>query len=430
MSVAASVVERSLVRRKRPAVTGAWLLSGAMLVSGVLAYGFHVLAARTLGPGAYGRIAALWAAVFLVAVVLFRPLEQTLARAIADRQARGEEVRNVVRTVVSISAIVAAVGAVAIVLGWDTIKGRLFDGSNFLTAALLGGIVAYGFAYVCRGLFGGVRWFNGYGVGLVADAVARVAIAIPLVIVASQNLAAAAIVGAGIAGAVVPLWLGRRRLDGSFAGGTPADFRVQSALRFAAPATVIAASDQLLVNGAPLLVLLGGAGGTKTAGVVFAATMLVRAPVYVFQGLAASLLPNLTHLQAKEELEQFRRAIVRVVGFLLLAGAAIVVATATAGSGAMALYGSGFYASRGNLVLLAVGVAFYLSAATLSQALLSLDAAKPAAVAWTIAAITFVGGYAVFGGSDLTRVSVSFALATLTGAVALGLILLARIRRT
>jgi hypothetical protein len=31
---------------------------------------------------------------------------------------------------------------------------------------------------------------------------------------------------------------------------------------------------------------------------VFAATMIVRAPVYVFQGLAASLLANLTHLNA------------------------------------------------------------------------------------------------------------------------------------
>ena len=55
----------------------------------------------------------------------------------------------------------------------------------------------------------------------------------------------------------------------------------------------------MLVNGGPLLVA-GEAGrhATTAAGLVFAATMIVRAPVYVFQGLAASLLANLTHLNA------------------------------------------------------------------------------------------------------------------------------------
>ena len=61
----------------------------------------------------------------------------------------------------------------------------------------------------------------------------------------------------------------------------------------------MAGADQLFVNGGPLLVVVaGGPGATRAAGIVFAATMLVRAPVYVFQGLAAALLPNLTHLQA------------------------------------------------------------------------------------------------------------------------------------
>ena len=44
---------------------------------------------------------------------------------------------------------------------------------------------------------------------------------------------------------------------------------------------------------------LPASGGSRSeVGVVFAATMLVRAPVYVFQGFAASLLPNLTVFRA------------------------------------------------------------------------------------------------------------------------------------
>src|SRR5262249_20631038 len=98
---AAVYAEPAVVTRERPepALAGAWLLSAAMVGSGALTYGFHVLAARSLGPHAYGQIAVLWAAMFLGAVVLFRPLEQTASRAIADRLARGEEVRTVLRSV-------------------------------------------------------------------------------------------------------------------------------------------------------------------------------------------------------------------------------------------------------------------------------------------------------------------------------------------
>src|SRR5205085_11900400 len=64
-------------RARTRTVSGAALVSGATLLSGVLTYAFHVIAARTLGPEGYGRIAVLWAAMFLGAVVLYRPLEQT-----------------------------------------------------------------------------------------------------------------------------------------------------------------------------------------------------------------------------------------------------------------------------------------------------------------------------------------------------------------
>ena len=54
------------------------LLSIGTLASGVLAYAFNVLAARSLGPEVYGAVGALWAGMFLLAVLLFRPVEQTV----------------------------------------------------------------------------------------------------------------------------------------------------------------------------------------------------------------------------------------------------------------------------------------------------------------------------------------------------------------
>ena len=88
-----------------------------------------------------------------------------------------------------------------------------------LVLALFPGIVAYGAAYVVRGLLGGVRWFEGYGIGLVADSVVRLLVAVPLLVVASSDLAAAAIVAAGVAGAPVPLAWDVGGFDGSAAAG-------------------------------------------------------------------------------------------------------------------------------------------------------------------------------------------------------------------
>jgi O-antigen/teichoic acid export membrane protein len=420
---AAAIVERRAIAapsRRRP-TAGAALLSGAMVVSGVLTYAFHVLAARTLGPGAYGQIAVLWGTMFLAAIVLFRPLEQTTSRTIADRLARGEEARTVLRSVVLIGASALLAIVVGGVVAWRPLTDGIFAGDTTMTALLLAGTVAYGVAYVIRGIVGGIRWFKGYGLGLIADALARLLVAAPLVLVASKAMAAAALLAAGLANAIVPLYIGRRYIRQGLQGGPAPRFRVGTALAFAVPTCIIAASDQVLVNGAPLLVILASHGHRiESAGVIFAATMLVRAPVYVFTGLAASLLPNLTLLQTTNRGRRFRGVVVRMVAVLLAIGAAIVAGTAAVGPELMRiLYGPAFDAGRTELVLLAVGVSCYLAAGTFSQGLLALDRASYAAFGWGIAAIAFVAEFFILGGSELMRISLAFSTGMLGGAVLL-----------
>jgi O-antigen/teichoic acid export membrane protein len=407
--------------RRLPAVRGTWLLSSAMVASGILTYLFHVLAARSLGPTAYGQIAVLWGAMFLIAIVLFRPVEQTASRSLAARLARGEDGRSVARATGLMAVILVVLAGVAIAVGWTTLTNRLFLGDNWMTAMLCAGVVAYALSYLVRGFLGGTRWFAGYSLGLMADAVARIIVAVPLILVASKLVAASAIVAAGVAGALVPLVLGRRRLAPVVRPGEGPPFRLREGLAYAGPATAIAASDQLFVNGGPLFVIAaGGPGASRSAGIVFAATMLVRAPVYVFQGLAAALLPNLTHLQATDGLARFRSAVLRVAGFMLACGACLVVLMLLIGPQLMrGLYGSGFEVVRGELVMLAVGIGLYLAASTASQALLALDEGSRAATAWVISAAVFVLLFVLIPGSDLARVATAF-----TGATFLALILL------
>ena len=118
----------------------------------------------------------------------------------------------------------------------------------------------------------------------------------------------------------------------------------------------------------------------------------------------------------------------RTARFLLASGAAIVLGAALFGPEAMrVLYGAGFDAGRTELGLLGAGVGFYLAASTCSQALLALDSARRAAVAWSGTAAIFVGVYALAPGGALTRISVAFAVAAFADLAALAVMLTRRL---
>jgi O-antigen/teichoic acid export membrane protein len=427
-ALAGERVVPATTRVRRQALSGTVLLPAATAVSGVLTYAFLVIAARALGPAAYGRIGVLWAAMFIVAIVVFRPLEQVVSRSMSDRLARDVEVGSVLKTAALLGIAALVVIGAASAAAWPLLERKLFGGDALLTALLVVGVALYGAEYLVRGVLGGTRWFAGYGIGLVADAGTRLLIALPLLFVASRTVAACAVVGAGLGGALIPLAFGRKKLDVLRRPAQGAPFRLRAAAGFAAPAGIVAAADQLLVNGGPLLVLAGGAS-SSTVGVVFAATMLVRAPVYVFQGLAAALLPNFTHLHASNDGRRLRRALAWVSAALLVVGGLVAAGGAIFGEAAMrALYGGQYSAPARDLTLLCGSIGLYLMAGTFSQALLATDRASAAAIAWLAAAAVFVGGYAVFPGEQLFRVALAFAIATLTASVLSGAAFLVRTR--
>jgi O-antigen/teichoic acid export membrane protein len=431
MSTHAATVEvEAVAKPRRLELTGAGLLSGAMAGAGLLAYAFHILAARTLTTSDYGQVAVLWGALFIGVVVLFRPLEQTTARSVADRLTRGEEAATVLRSVAIVYLCVLAALAVATALAWGTITDRLFLGDNFMTAMLIVGIAGYGVQYVGRGILGGLRWFHGLSGIHIGDGVIRLAAALPLVAIASKEVAAVALAVAGIGGALAPLWHGRRRIAGLREGADDERFHLRAALGFALPASVIAGSDQLLVNGAPLLVIgAGGAEASKAAAVVFAATMLVRVPVFLFSGVAGSILPNLTRLNAADDHARFVSTVRRVCVVFAGATIGIVVAAAVFGpTGMRLLYGSEYTAPAADLALLGLGAGCYLAAATISQALLALARGVQAAVAWTASAALFVAVYVLAGGAELHRISLAIAVAMTVDALLLAVVFARRTR--
>jgi O-antigen/teichoic acid export membrane protein len=404
------------------------LLSAGTIGSGLLAYAFNVLAARALGPEAFAAVGALWAGMFLIAVLLFRPLEQTVSRTVADLVARGADARSAVRTTAWLGGGVAVAACLACVAAWGPLTDGLFGGRPELTIALVAGLAGYALSYFARGLAGGVRWFGGYGLVLLADGGIRLIVALPLLLWASTTLAGIAIAAAAVGGALAPL-LSRDRGALLKVGGDVVSepFKFGAAARFAAPAAVMAGCEQILLSGGPLIVLIrGGNGAAATAGVLFAAALLVRAPVFLFQGVAASLLANFTTYRAQGDHARLHAATVKVA--MICAGVAVLGAVGALIAGPFAmdiLYGAGFEATRGDLALLSLGIGGFLAASTFSQALLASDEAGAAAWRWALATIVFVILELTLPGAAFTRVAVGFAVA----GVLVGLLLAARVWR-
>lgn len=405
------------------------LLSIGTVASGLLAYAFNVVAARALGPEAFAAIGALWAGMFLIAVLLFRPLEQTVARAVADHVARGTDARRAVRTTAWLGVAVTTVACLACVAAWGPITDGLFGGRQALTVALIAGVAGYALSYFARGLAGGVRWFGGYGMVLLADGGVRFLLAVPLLLWSSTTLAAVAIGAAAVGGALAPLLSRDRSALRAIAATEQGEhFRLAGAARFAAPAAVMAGCEQILLSGGPLIVLIrGGEDAAATAGVLFAAALLVRAPVFLFQGVAASLLANFTTYRAQGDQARLHAATIKVA--LICAGIAVVGALGALIAGPLAmdlLYGAGFDATRADLALLSLGIGGFLAASTFSQAMLAADEAGAAAWRWSVATIIFIALQLTLPGAAFTRVAVGFA----TAGLLVGALLLLRIWRT
>ena len=180
---------------------------------------------------------------------------------------------------------------------------------------LAAGVAGYGASYFVRGIVGGARWSTRATASLLlADGGVRAAGRARLFVWVSPSLAAAALAAAAIGGARrAAAHAAVRRVRVRHGGAARRSARA-GAPALCRRAAVLAVGDQILLSGGPVLVMLHGASdAAKTAGVVFAATMLVRAPAYLFQGVAAALLPNLTTMLVQRDERRFRAAVSRTV---------------------------------------------------------------------------------------------------------------------
>jgi O-antigen/teichoic acid export membrane protein len=399
---------------------GATLLSALIGVTGLLTYGFHSLAAHALGRDEYGLIAVLWAAAFLIASIIYRPVEQLLSRTIAEREARDRSIGSALRVAAMIQlGLVALFVAVALPLR-TTLEDELFSGNETLYWCLIAAVVLYAASYFARGFLAGERRFALYGCLVLMESASRVVFGVLLItgVLNGPDAAGVAIATAPLLSLIVVPWaLGRHVRRVSAAGAERADasepeFTLSHGLGFAGAVLVIMCSEQAILNSG-VLIVKADTGSDALAALIFAVLMIARAPLQLFQAVSTTLLPHLTRLIVAEQdsahAGDFGRSVRLTVAACLAFGGATVIGVLIAGPPVMRLlFGSEFDYDRGGLAMVAAGTGLYLAATTLNQAVLAQGRSRIAAGSWAVSAVFFVAFLLVANIEQVREVEIAF----------------------
>lgn len=405
---------------------GARILSVGIGATGVVTFGYFALASHALGPALYGGVSVLWAVLFVVVSVIYRPIEQLLSLTIARRRALGLGAGHPLRVPALIQAGFALIFLVAALGGRRWLEHGVFAGATSLYWILVGGTLAYAASYFARGWLAGHERFGLYGGLVLCESLSRFGFAVAAVIGLTHGQTAVAL---GIAAApafslaVVPAAM---RRDGAGRAGLPVagtppgpegegeidgGLSLSSGGGFALSVLAIMLAEQALLNGSVLTVR--ATAGAALAGAAFNVLLIARAPLQLFQAIQTSLLPHLTGLDARAGNDDFRRTVrVTVLAIAAFSGA-VALGLGAVGPQVMHALFAGYRFDRLGLVLVAVAMGLHLVSGTLNQAALARDRARWAAGAWLAAAGVFVGWLLLPVLSDqLRRVEVGYLGAT------------------
>ncbi|MEK6326049.1 MAG: hypothetical protein AABM66_00790 [Actinomycetota bacterium] len=406
----------------------AGLLSIGIGSAGLLTYVYFSLASHNLNRVEYGELVVLWSAVFITISTLFRPVEQLLSRTIAERQASRQPIGQPLRVAARIQLGVAAAFALCALALRGPLEDQLLSGSETLYWILVAAALAFGASFFARGFLAGSRHFALYALLLLAESTARVsfALAVAVGIASGQTAVALGIVAAPLLSlTVIPLAIAARALARRRAGPPPPaptppppappsgqpEFTLAAGGGFAAAVLLIMFSEQALLNAGPLLVR--ASEGAAAAGFIFNVLMIARAPLVLFQAVATSLLPHLTRLRSSadaRDADAFRLSVRLTIGAVCAFAAAVGLIVLIAGPELMQLaFGENFDYDRAGLLIVTVGMGFYLAAVTLNQAALAQGQVRRAAACWVGCALAFVGWSLLPVLDEFRRVEVGFA---------------------
>ena len=419
--LAALGIERD---RRSPLPEGTLAVGAGLLVSGITAYGFLVLAARALGPEAYAPLGLLWTVVFLVGPGFFLPVEQEVSRALSERKARGIGGGPLLRRAALLTAVVLGVLLVAVAATAPLTLPKLFDDQWLLLVGLALALSGAAAGHLARGACSGQGRFRPYAVFLAADG------AIRLLLCAGLSIAGVDTPGwYGVAVGVAPLVavviaVGRER--GLVTPGPDASWsELSKALVILLVASVLSFT---LVNAGPMAIdLLGSEDEQADAGRFLNGLIIARVPLFLFQAVQASLLPKLSALAGAGRFEELRAGLRNLMAVTVAIGAIATVGAFALGPEVVTLlFGAEFELDHRTLGLLALSCAAYMIAVALAQAVIALSGHRLVAGSWALGVAAFVLVTAFAADELFLRVEVGLVAGASVAAVAMALSLAAR----
>lgn len=357
-----------------------------LLVAGLSIYAFLGVSSRELGPADYAPLAAFWTLVFLSGPGLWMPLEQEVARLVAERTALGQGVRPIIaRAARTVVAAGIPLGALAAALAVPIADGVL-EGERGMALAFALSIPGYGCLHLLRGTLTGQSRLQAAGALLAAEGLLRLAAGVAVAAAGGGVTDYAVAIGlAPIATVVLVLPLLGLRLD----PGPPVEDRsLLVALGWLVAASALGTA---LLNIAPLLTKLGPGDDAERTTVLFAGLLLVRPPLYLWYGFTSVLIPQLTEAVTRGDHHSMVGAVRRiamVVGVLTVLSAAIaLLAGEILGD---ILYGANFDLRGPDLALLAVGTCAFMLANALGAGLIALQRQRRLALSWLFGVVALV----------------------------------------
>jgi O-antigen/teichoic acid export membrane protein len=402
--------------------TAGFLAVGVGL-TGIMTYGFFLVASHTLNSTDYGQISILWSAVFITISALCCPVEQLLSRQVSERMAKGEPVDQTIRVAATLQFGLSLCFVVIALVLRHPIQDKLLDGNETLYWIYFFSVIFYAVSYFARGFLAGSQRF-GMFVGLIlSESCFRTlfGVLVAVGILSGQSAVAIGIVAAPVLGLIiVPTIFFRRAQEKRAAGPMAAvesedhvNFSIKHGGGFAAAVLLIMFSEQAFLNAGPLII--SGLQGAREAGFIFNVLMLARAPLQLFQSISTSILPHLTRLHTSDEPDsdkEFGHTVRMVLLGITAFTALVVVVVLIAGPKCMQIaFGKKFTYDRLGLLLITFGMGLYLASVTFNQACVAQGQVRRAAGRWITCAVVFIGwNFIPIVSSEERRVEVGFLL--------------------
>jgi O-antigen/teichoic acid export membrane protein len=406
---------------------GTWAIGAGLIIVGLSAYGFQILAAKRLTNDDYNSLNELWALVFVFSPGLFQPLEQEVGRAVSARRARGEGGAPLVKRAALLGAFLALAVTMACAIGYRPIIDNLFDGRAILIVALFVAIACYYLAYITRGTLSGNGRFGAYGLMHGSEGTVRLTACIVLFVAGTK-----AIGPWGFALAAPPLFAVAISLRGQRGLMQPGP---------EAPYSELSGALAWLLIGSVLAQLLSYASvfgvnhfahtrvEKDLASHFITGLFIARVPLLMFQAVQAALLPKLAGLASEGKHDDFRIGMRRLlVVVFVLCTTGIAAASVIGPWAGRKLFASKWDLANRDMFLLTLAATAFIVALTLAQGLIALKAYKESACGWIVGIVAFV--VAVGLGHDLIlRNELGFLAGGGAAAIVMASLLFPRMRR-